>query len=130
MRVPRLSHIIVVCAAAGSVLLNGCGGSPAASASAADAPVVNVTGMDNMKFDPSTIQVKAGQPVNIAFKNGGIIPHDFVTTGADTNVKLLNVPSGQTKTATFLANKPGTYQVICNQPGHKEAGMVAQIVVS
>ncbi len=92
--------------------------------------MIAVTGTDGMRYNPDTISAKAGEPVTIAFKNTGLIAHDFITTDADTNVRLINVGGGRTQNGTFQAAKPGTYQVVCNQPGHKEAGMVAKIVVS
>jgi uncharacterized cupredoxin-like copper-binding protein len=112
---------------AGTLLIGGCG---SAGTETATGSAIAVTGSDTMKYAPDTINVPAGQPVTIAFKNGGIIAHDFITTGADKNVKLVNVGSGKQQTATFEANKPGTYQFVCNQPGHKEAGMEGKIVVS
>ena len=114
--------------ACGALLLGGCGTTGVAAST--NGQTINVTGNDAMRFQPDTITVKAGQPVTIAFKNAGIIPHDFVSDGADTNVRLVNVGSGRTQSGTFEASKPGTYQVVCSQPGHKEAGMVAKIVVT
>jgi uncharacterized cupredoxin-like copper-binding protein len=91
---------------------------------------MTVIGTDAMKYAPDTLNVKAGEPVTIVFKNGGIIAHDLVTSGADKNVKLVNLGSGKQQQGTFEANKPGTYEFVCQQPGHKEAGMVGKIVVS
>jgi len=113
--------------ASGTLLLNGCGG--AGMEAAASGSSIAVTGSDTMRYAPDTINVKAGEPVTIVFKNGGVIAHDFVTTGADKNVNLVNLGSGKQQSATFEANKPGTYQFVCNQPGHKEAGMAGKIVV-
>ena len=113
--------------AATTLFIGGCGG---AAETAPAGPVITVSGTDTMRFNPETIEVKAGQPVTISFKNAGVIAHDFITDGADKNARLVNVGGGRTQTATFEASKPGTYQVLCNQPGHKEAGMVGKIVVS
>ena len=118
---------LVYGAAAASLLVGGCGG---AAGAAPTGPVITVAGTDAMRFNPETIEVKAGQPVTISFKNAGVIAHDFVTEGADKNARLVNVGGGRTQNATFEASKPGTYQVVCIQPGHKEAGMVGKIVVS
>jgi uncharacterized cupredoxin-like copper-binding protein len=114
--------------AAGTLFLGGCGGTAGETASAG--PSMTVTGIDAMKYAPDTLNVKAGEPVTIVFKNSGIIAHDLVTSGADKNVKLVNLGSGKQQRATFEANKPGTYEFVCQQPGHKEAGMVGKIVVS
>ena len=82
-----------------------------------------------MRFEPETITVQAGQPVLIAFKNKGVIVHDYISSGAEKNVRLANVLGGREARGIFQASKPGTYTVLCVQPGHKEAGMVGKIVV-
>lgn len=109
--------------------LTGCGGSAGATDAAGDGPGTTVVGLDTMRFNPETLTVKAGTAVKFTFRNGGILPHDFITEGADQNVRLTNITGGRSGSGTFLANKPGTYNVVCVQPGHKEAGMTARIVV-
>ena len=109
--------------------LTGCGGSAGATAAGGDAPGTTVVGLDSMRFNPDTITVKAGTAVKLTFRNGGILPHDLITEGADQNVRLTNITGGRAGSGTFLASKPGTYAVVCVQPGHKEAGMVGKIVV-
>lgn len=107
-----------------SLLLGGCGGSAAASGT-----VVTVTAGDTMRYNPDTITVKPGEAVTIAFHNAATIPHDLIVQGGDKSVRLVNVGPGKEQRGTFLASKPGTYEFYCNQPGHKEAGMVGKIVV-
>lgn len=105
------------------------GGVPGASASGPGV-AMTVEGLDSLKFKPDTVNVKAGQPVNVTFKNSGNLVHDFVTIGLDQNASIVAVGGGKVQSATFLANKAGTYQYVCNEPGHKEAGMVGKIVVT
>lgn len=38
--------------------------------------------------------------------------------------------AGGTSTVEFTPTEAGTYEVYCSVPGHKEAGMVAQVVVT
>ena len=109
--------------------LTGCGGSAGATESTGDSPGTVVVGLDTMRFNPETITVKAGTAVKFTFRNGGILPHDFITEGADQNVRLVNVTGGRSGSGTFQASKAGTYAVVCVQPGHKEAGMTGKIVV-
>src|SRR6266540_152747 len=104
--------------------LGGCGQSADAAPSG---PVIAVDATDTMKFEPAAVHVKAGEAVTIAFKNKGVIVHDFISSGADKNVRLANVLGGREARGVFQASKPGTYQVLCQQPGHKEAGMVGTI---
>ena len=106
----------------------GCGSS-AVAGDAGAAPGTLVVGLDSMRFNPDTIGAKAGEPLTISFRNGGILAHDLITEGADRNVKLINVAGGKLASGVFQANKPGTYAVVCIQPAHKEAGMVGKIVV-
>ena len=112
-------------------LTAGCGrAAPAAATGSAEGPVVVVAGTDAMRFTPDTIHVKAGETVTLTFRNDGVLLHDLVTRGATRNAQLTNVAGGRQKSASFLAAAPGTYQVLCTQPGHTEAGMFARIVVS
>src|SRR5262245_59044559 len=76
----------------------GPGGSVAipAPASAASAQQVTVTVGNAMQFAPSSIVVRAGQPVELTLRNGGGIPHDFtLVAGASGPVKL-EAQGGQT----------------------------------
>ena len=107
------------------LVLIACGEAIPADAS----PAIEIGGTDTMRFDPETITVKAGQPVLIAFTNKGVIVHDYISSGADKNIRLANVLGGRRSQGIFQATKPGTYTVLCVQPGHNEAGMVGKIVV-
>jgi uncharacterized cupredoxin-like copper-binding protein len=120
---PLLFSVVV----AGAVGLAGCGGGTVSGAG--DGGGITVTGLDTMRFSPETITVKAGEPAKIVFRNGGLLPHDLISEGADTDVKLANVGAGRTASGVFQASKPGTYAFVCIQPGHKEAGMVGKLVV-
>src|SRR5688572_15072307 len=110
---------------AGAMLLSGCGEAIPADAG----PAIEIIGTDAMRFEPETITVKAGQPALIAFRNKGVIVHDYISSGAEKNVRLANVLGGREAKGIFQASKPGTYTVLCVQTGHKEAGMVGKIVV-
>jgi plastocyanin len=118
----------LLCAAA---VLAGCGNTAQGSGEEnAGGPVVTVNGYDNMRFDPATITVKAGESITIQFANKGILPHDLITQGADQNANLANLGAGRQQRGVFKATKPGEYAFVCIQPGHKEAGMVGKIVVT
>jgi nitrite reductase (NO-forming) len=103
----------------------GAGGSVAipAPASVAGAQQVTVTVGNTMQFVPSSIVVRAGQPVELTLRNGGAIPHDFtLATGASGPVKI-EAQGGQTARGTFTIDTPGTYDFVCSVPGHAAAGM-------
>lgn len=116
---------------AGTILV-GCGTTSSAvvaTEARAGAVATTVVGLDTMKFNPEAISVKAGTPLVITFRNAGIIVHDLVTVGGTENAKLVNVGAGKSQNGTFLAEKPGTYRIVCAQPGHPEAGMIGKIIV-
>lgn len=105
--------------------------------------------MGDFYFEPAVLTVPVGQPVTVTLANEGAAEHDFVvekidvssissggdvgghhTTGAHTDYDLhVSVEAGGTSVLTFTANQPGTYQIFCSVPGHKEAGMVAELIV-
>lgn len=122
MTVSRLLALPLVIAL---VAMAGCGELVPADAGTA----IEIDGTDTMKFVPETITIKAGQPALIAFKNKGVIVHDYISSGADKNVRLANVLGGREARGIFQASKSGTYVILCQQPGHREAGMVGKIVV-
>ena len=72
-------------------------------------------------------QVKAG-PVELDVKNAGQIVHDLVITGNGLTAGTPRFNAGQTKVLKVTL-KPGTYDVFCSVPGHKQAGMDAKLAV-
>ncbi len=74
----------------------------------------------------STLQ--AGK-VTFNVENAGAIQHNLVIAGAGVNAQTkLIVAGGADKVTATL--KPGTYELYCSVPGHKQAGMDLKLVVS
>ena len=96
------------------------GGTPAAPAT----QELTVKAQDALKFDPTALSAKAGQPIRLTLDNtGGQLVHDFsVTEGVSQPMTITSQP-GQKATGTFTLDKPGTYTYFCSQPGHEQAGM-------
>jgi nitrite reductase (NO-forming) len=124
---------------AGLVLVTACNGAAAAdsapdpgaaarpAASASGAQQVTVEVGNAMKFEPASVVVKAGQPVELTLKSEGSMPHDFsLLEGVSQPVKIEAGP-GQTALGTFTIQQPGTYTFICSVPGHEAAGMKGTI---
>ncbi len=126
-----------------------CAKSPAAnagaggSAPAAKATVVAVT-QKEWAIEPAVSSVGPG---NVTFQvtNQGQLTHEFVVLQTDAapgsipiesgkaseaghQGEVQDVPPGTTKTLT-LNLPPGNYVLICNLPGHYEAGMHAAFTV-
>lgn len=77
-------------------------------------------------FDPSRIEIRADEPVNIRLVNRGALLHDLTVEGLAFQVSA--VP-GERATAGLEAAEPGSYRFLCTVPGHAEAGMVGTLVV-
>ncbi len=89
--------------------------SPTAQASGPATTSPTVVAGDNF-FKEKTITVPVGQPVTLTFKNDGQAVHTWTlidpkgfTGTTDTSI----VNGGGTKTITFTASQPGTYQFHC-----------------
>jgi uncharacterized cupredoxin-like copper-binding protein len=119
-----------------SLVLSACGGGSASSGSSISAT------MTEFKFDPAAWSVSAGQQVTLKLTNSGSVEHSWVLmskpvsgtsfTDADKANILFSktVAAGQSATVNFTApSTAGDYQVLCDIPGHLEAGMVAKLTV-
>lgn len=80
-----------------------------------------------MKFEPASIAVTAGQPVEVTLENTGSLVHDLsLAEGVSQPIKIEAV-GGASATATFTVDRPGTYTFLCSVPGHEAAGMKGTI---
>ena len=77
-------------------------------------------------FDPATITLRAGETVNITFKNNGMMFHSLTVGGLGLD---LRANSGDSISGALRPDKPGTYSFICAVAGHAEAGMRGTIEV-
>ena len=66
---------------------------------------------------------------SFAVKNDGHIPHDFVVQGNSVDERTPTIQPGKSATVN-VDLKPGTYDVYCSIPGHKQAGMDVKLTVS
>jgi plastocyanin len=119
MPFPRLFPLAVV----GATLLT-----PACAAASSQAGTRTTIIASDFKFEPATVKVKAGEQLQIALRNAGMVQHDWSAT-IDGKEVHVHATAGKTENGAFMIQKPGTYQVICTQPGHEQAGMVGQIIV-
>lgn len=81
--------------------------------------------MSEFKFEVQPTEVQAGT-VTFQIENVGTVEHDFLIEKLDKRTEQLR--PGQSATLTVQLT-PGTYTVICEVAGHKEAGMQTQLVV-
>ena len=126
-----------------AVFLTSCGG----SAKPATELTLDAT---DFAYSPLSITVPAGEPVLLTLKNSGYLEHDFVIEkidvktdviqdsgsdahhahGAEANYDLhFAAQVGEASVIQFTVSEPGTYQFFCSVAGHKEAGMVGELIV-
>ena len=87
-----------------------------------------------------TINIGVGDKVVFNVDNAGVSFHSFGVTAntegfagiiADSEIGSASNPlkSGESGTSEFVAGEEGTYYYICTVPGHREQGMVGEIIV-
>jgi len=85
------------------------------------------------------VSVPVGYRVNVIFTNRSPVPHSAVVTayskrtsasgftpvfhGASTPNPAAGSPQNKTQRFSFVANKAGTYAIVCAVPGHAVGGM-------
>jgi plastocyanin len=128
MHIRRISVVILIGLIA--VMLAACGGSTSAST---QAPITGQTiNVDETEFafTPNTFNASVGQPIAFRITNKGTVNHTFVILGLDgKEAAKTNVVVGATETLQYTPAAAGTYQIICDLPGHKEANMTATLTV-
>ena len=88
-----------------------------------------------------TITASVGDKIVFNVVSDGISFHSFGVTaeesgtagifpGSEIGTPTKPLTKGQSGTAEFIPPAPGTYYYLCTVPGHREQGMVGEIVVS
>lgn len=104
---------------------------------AADAGAQQVTvHLGDYRFQPDTIEVVAGHPVELTLVNDDkITPHNFTLKEPAAGLDLsADVSGGQSSTLHFTPPTAGTYPLYCNKKlpfmkSHRGRGMEARLVV-
>ena len=121
----RSFALVMVCA---GLLLTACGsGGGTAPAGIRE---FKVTGTD-FKYDPADQTFKPGEKLRVTMTNKGAVDHTWVlmdTSGAE--LTKLEVKVGATGSKDFTAPAAaGTFNIVCDIAGHKEAGMLGKATV-
>ena len=135
---------------AGALLLAACG----SDAAAEPTTELSVVGTDALEFEPDAFTVPAGEEISVELVSEGV-EHDAVLEDAamvghvgdeghgdhgmdepdedhaegEHDLHVAHADAGETVTATFQVDEPGSYAVYCSVPGHREAGMTATLEV-
>lgn len=78
-------------------------------------------------FDVSTITVKIGDTVRINLTNAGAARHNFGV--GDFGVRTQTISGGNSETIEFIADRTGTFNFDCSVPGHRNQGMLGNIII-
>ena len=106
------------------------GGTKAPVSGSGGGRTFNVTATE-FQFAPKQFDAKIGQKLTFKVTNKGTVEHNFVILSPDGSQELtkINTQPGETKTLEFTPTEAVTYQIDCNIAGHKEAGMVGELIV-
>lgn len=82
------------------------------------------------KVRPATVEVSAGDIVNLTFKNalGNQYEHSLVLEGYD--IKLGPIPEGEAEATIFTADQTGTFAFYCDVGNHRDLGMEGTFTVT
>jgi uncharacterized cupredoxin-like copper-binding protein len=138
-----LRHAVVLALA---LVLAACSGSPAATG--ASDRTVAVTMSDDMRYNPDTFEFLAGETVRFEVTNAGLARHEFFVGDLSTHEEhaaemrdmvgspmdheepgLMILEGGASGTLDYTFAEAGEFLIGCHEPGHYEAGMVADITV-
>ena len=120
----RSFALVVVCA---GLLLTACGGGGGATTSGVREFKVIAT---DFKYTPGDQTFKPGEKLKVTMTDNGAVDHTWVLMDASgAELTKLEVKVGATASMTFTAPVAGTYNIICDIAGHKEAGMQAKATV-
>jgi uncharacterized cupredoxin-like copper-binding protein len=130
-------------------------GTPGVAASPRAVTVI----LRDYRFDPTPLYLYAGETVLLNVVNAGMVEHELVlgdaavqsawasadaaatppapfTTAppasapADTGGLRILLPSGGSTTLTYVVPEGGDVLLSCNLPGHRERGMIGQVVLN
>jgi len=82
-----------------------------------------------LKWDKAQYTATAGD-VTFVVKNPGPMQHQFGIEGNGLMYESGNLDPNTTTNLTIAGLKAGTYDLVCNFPGHKAGGMVAKLAVA
>jgi uncharacterized cupredoxin-like copper-binding protein len=129
-----------------ALVLAACSGGLGDSSGEVRSVAVSMT--DDMGYDPTEFDFFAGETVRFEVTNGGAVRHEFFVGDvaahhehaaemAETGESAMghdeangvSVEPGQTETLEMTFAEAGELLAGCHEPGHYEAGMVADITI-
>ncbi len=103
------------------------GGGEGTSGSSGGGSTITVTEKE-FSITPNKVNAPAGT-ITFNIKNTGAVAHDIAVMVNGTEQASPLVQPGKSETWSVTISDPGTYDMYCSVPGHKEAGMNGSLTV-
>jgi uncharacterized cupredoxin-like copper-binding protein len=151
MKVPRTVLLTVVLGVVLGAGIAATAAVPAGAGTPTSTRTIEVTMVDTA-FQPTTLDVAAGERITFVFTNAGKIKHDaFIGTvkaqkrherqmraaedddhghGGSRTPTALTVKPGRKAKLTYTFERAGTVEIGCHQPGHYAAGMKVTLAIA
>jgi uncharacterized cupredoxin-like copper-binding protein len=102
--------------------------------------------MSEMKYAPTSIEVKRGEQIRFVIRNVGEDDHEFLLATTEENLKhaedmqkhphmdheepnAVRLTPKKSAEIVWKFTKPGTFEYSCLIPGHRENGMIGKVTV-
>jgi uncharacterized cupredoxin-like copper-binding protein len=138
--------LVLICSAAcGGATDDGAGSPPAATTAVpGEPPAVLDLAMRDLAFDRQTVELTAGDVVELRLANRGTLPHDVTIDRIPADVQVMHaggrvgngrsdvhvaLDGGKTAAIRLRGRAPGDYVFYCSVSGHRQAGMEGKVVV-
>ena len=116
-------RVFLAAAFVAALVASGCGGDSSKVAS-----TVTVTGTE-MAFAPSSVTVAAGKH-RFVLDNRGAAYHELAIEAPDGSVRGRAMAAPGERAELVVDLDAGTYEMVCREPGHYEAGMRGTLAVT
>lgn len=83
---------------------------------------------NDLQLHPGDLSVPLGSVVELRVANAGRTPHTFTIHEFDADTGMMQ--PGEERVLKFRADKAGTFETMCDSPGHYQAGMKGAIEVA
>lgn len=96
----------------------------------ADTISATIQALTTLKFNPAEFFLRTGDTISLYMTSDGALEHNFVWAD-NSEIDFLHTSIGEQGAGprSRIFSLPGVYEFYCNIPGHREAGMVGQVVV-
>lgn len=82
---------------------------------------------EDIMWSTHEIHAKVNQPVELTIRNDGALDHDIVIEDLDVDILL---SPGDIEVINFTVDHATTIKYICSIPGHEDAGMVGELIIT